>query len=206
MKGRVWLIIGVTLGVAVAVGRLPYLAGAGRSLATTAERLVLSGANRIISAAASAGASKRVVLALGSLVAVVLPGLTALLLVVAARASLRIRAVIAVLIVALGAASYAYQPHGNATGVLILALVVAGLAVTLTGPLVAAPLALGAGLIGGEYLPTLVSGGMAATQSSVNAMHMALFNRPGTPAALQVAMLIIAALPFAWAARLILSR
>lgn len=206
MKGRVWLIIGVALGVAVAVGRLPYLAGAGRSLATTAERLVLSGANRIISAAASAGASKRVVLALGSLVAVVLPGLTALLLVVAARASLRIRAVIAVLIVALGAASYAYQPHGNATGVLILALVVAGLAVTLTGPLVAAPLALGAGLIGGEYLPTLVSGGMAATQSSVNAMHMALFNRPGTPAALQVAMLIIAALPFAWAARLILSR
>lgn len=206
MKGRVWLIIGVALGVAVAVGRLPYLAGAGRSLATTAERLVLSGANRIISAAATAGASKRAVLALGSLVAVVLPGLTALLLVVAARASLRIRAVIAVLVVALGAASYAYQPHGNATGVLILALVVAGLAVTLTGPLVAAPLALGAGLIGGEYLPTLVSGGMAATQSSVNAMHMALFNRPGTPAALQVAMLIIAALPFAWAARLIVSR
>lgn len=206
MKGRVWLIIGVALGVAVAVGRLPYLAGAGRSLATTAERLVLSGANRIISAAATAGASKRAVLALGSLVAVVLPGLTALLLVVAARASLRIRAVIAVLVVALGAASYAYQPHGNATGVLILALVVAGLAVTLTGPLVAAPLALGAGLIGGEYLPTLVSGGMGATQSSVNAMHMALFNRPGTPAALQVAMLIIAALPFAWAARLIVSR
>ncbi len=206
MKGRVWLLIGVALGVAVAIGRLPYLAGAGRSLATTAERLVLSGANRIIAAAASAGASKRVVLGLGSLVAVILPGLTALLLVVAARASLRIRAVIAVLIVALGAASYAYQPHGNATGVLVLALVVAGLAVTLTGPLVAAPLALGAGLIGGEYLPTLVSSGMAATQSSVNAMHLALFNRPGTPAALQVAMLVIAALPFAWAAKLILTR
>lgn len=206
MKGRVWLLIGVALGVAVAIGRLPYLAGAGRSLAATAERLVLSGANRIIAAAASAGASKRAVLGLGAVVAVILPGLTAFLLVVAARATLRIRAVIAVLIVALGAASYAYQPHGNATGVLVLALVVAGLAVALTGPLVAAPLALGAGLIGGEYLPTLVSSGMAATQSSVNAMHLALFNRPGTPAALQVAMLVVAAVPFAWAAKSILAR
>ena len=206
MRGRFWLLLGVAVGVAVAIGRLPYLAGAGRSLATTAERLVLSGANRIIAAAASAGASKRLVLGLGSVVAVILPGLTALLLIVAARASLRIRAVIAVLIVALGAASYAYQPHGSATGVLVLALAVAGLAVTLTGPLVAAPLALGAGLLAGEYLPSLVSNGMAATQSSVNAMHMALYDRPGTPTALQVAMLVVAAVPFAWAARLILSR
>ena len=206
MKGRIWLIIGAALGVAVAVGKLPYLAGAGRSLATTAERLVLSGANRIIAGAASAGASRRVVLGLGSLIAVVLPGLTALLLVVAARGTLRIRAIIAVLIMALGAASFAYQAHGKAAGVLMLAMVVAGLAVTLTGPLLAAPLALGAGLIGGEYLPTLVSGGLAASSSSVNAMHLALFDKPGTPAGLQVALLVVAALPFAWAARLILFR
>lgn len=206
MKGRIWLILGAAAGVAIAAGRLPYLAGAGRSLATTAERLVLSGANRIVAGAASAGASKRVVLGLGSLIAVVLPGLTALLLIVAARATLRVRAIIAVLVVALGAASFAYQPHGAAAGVLALAVVVAGLAVTLTGPLLAAPLALGAGLIGGEYLPTLVSGGLAASRSSVNAMHLALYNRPGTPGALQVAMLVVAALPFVWAARLILLR
>ena len=204
MKGRIWLIIGAAVGIAVAAGRLPYLAGAGRSLAATAERLVLSGANRIISAAASAGAGRRVVLGLASLIAVALPGVTALLLIVAARATMRIRAVIAVLIVALGAASYVYQPHGSATGVLLLALAVAGLAVTLTGPLVAAPLALGAGLIGGEYLPTLISNDTAATANSVNAMHLALYNRPGTPTALQVALLIVAAVPFVWAARLIL--
>lgn len=204
MRGRVWLIIGAAVGVAIAAGRLPYLAGAGRTLASTAERLVLSGANRIIAAASSAGASRRVVLGLGSLVAVVLPGLTALVLVVAARGTLRLRALIAVLVVALGAASYVYSPHGSATGVLVLALVVAGLAVTLTGPLVAAPLALGAGLIGGAYLPTLISNGTAATSTTVNAMHLALFDRPGTPAALQVALLIVAAVPFAWAAKLIL--
>lgn len=206
MKGRIWLIIGAALGIAVAVGRVPYLAGAGRALATTAERLVLSGANRLIADAASAGASKRVVLGLASLIAVILPGLTALLLIVAARGTLRIRAIIAVLVAALGAASFAYQPHGQAAGVLVLAMLVAGLAVTLTGPLLAAPLALGAGLIGGGYLPTLVSGGLAASQSSVNAMHLALFDKPGTPAVLQVALLVVAALPFAWAARLILFR
>ncbi len=206
MRGRVWLIIGAAVGIAVALGRLPYLAGAGRSLAATAERLVLSGANRIISGAASAGASRRVVLGLGSLIAVILPGLTALLLVVAARATIVVRRVIAAGIVVLGAASYFYQPHGAATGVLVLALAVAGIAVTLSGPLVAAPLALGAGLLGGEYLPTLVSSGTAATNSSVNAMHEALFNQPGTPTALQVALLVVAALPFVWAARLILFR
>ncbi|HET9077926.1 MAG TPA: hypothetical protein VFN68_13410 [Acidimicrobiales bacterium] len=206
MRGRIWLIVGAAAGIAIAAGRLPYLAGAGRTLAATAERLVLSGADRIISAAAAAGASKRVVLGFGSLIAVVLPGLTALLLVVAARATLRIRAIIAVLVVALGAASYLYHPHGNATGVLVLALAFAGLAVTLSGPLLVAPLALGAGLIGAEYLPTLVSNGLSATRTSVNAMHLALFNSPGTPTGLEVALLIVAAIPFAWAARLILFR
>lgn len=207
MRGRAWLILGVAAGIAIAAGHLPYLAGAGRSLAATAERLVQSGANHLVSAAAKRGASRRVVLGFGSLIAVILPGITALLLVVAARATLRIRAIIAILIVALGAASYAYQPHGSATGVLVLALAVAGLAVALTGPFVAAPLALGAGLIGGEYLPTLfTNGGRAATQASVNAMHVALFNRPGTPTALQAVLLIVAALPFALAARLVLFR
>lgn len=204
MRGRVWLLIGAVVGVAVAAGHLPYLAGAGRTLASTAEHLVLSGANRIISGAASAGAPKRVVLGLGGVIAVILPGTTALLLVVAARATLRLRAVIAVLIVALGAASYVYHSQGHATGVLLLALAVGALAVVVTGPLVAAPLTLGAGLIGGEYLPTLVNNRLAASTSSVNAVHMAIYNKPGTPAALEVALLIVAILPFAWAAKLVL--
>ena len=40
LRGQVWLIVGVLAGVAIAIGHLPYLAGAGRSLADTAERLV----------------------------------------------------------------------------------------------------------------------------------------------------------------------
>ena len=40
MRGRVWLILGVILGVLVAAGGLPYLGGAGRSWAETAVRLV----------------------------------------------------------------------------------------------------------------------------------------------------------------------
>jgi hypothetical protein len=205
VKGRFWLVLGVVAGVAIAAGRVPYLAGAGRSLAATSERLVLSGSNRLIHGAASQGAPMRVVLGIGGVLTVLVPGVTALLLIVAARTSLRIRSVIAVLVVALGAASYVYQPHGEAGGVLLLALLVAGLALVLTGPLVAAPLALGAGLIGAEFLPTLLAGHFAATQSAVNALHQAIYHRPGAPLLLQVLMLVLAALPFGWAAKLVIA-
>lgn len=201
--GRVWLVVGVIAGIGVAAGRLPYLAGAGRSLAATAERLVLSGADRIISAAAAHGASKRVVLGVGGVIAVLVPGATALLLVLAARVSLRMRTLIAILIVAVGAASYAYQPHGVAAGVLVLALVVAGLAVALTGPLVAFPLALAAGLVGATYVPTLFAKHFAATQGAVDAVHQAIYGRPGQPFALQVVLLIVALLPMAWGVKLV---
>ena len=203
MRGRVWLVVGVIAGIAVAAGRLPYLAGAGRSLAATAERLVTSGANRIIRAAADHGAPKRVVLGIGGVLAVVVPGITALLLIVAARVSLRVRTLIAMLIVAVGAASYVYQPRGQASGVLVLALAVAGLAVALTGPAVAFPLSLLAGLIGAAFLPTLFAKHFAATQNGVDALHVAIYNRHGHPLALQVVLLIVAVLPLAWAAKLV---
>jgi hypothetical protein len=203
VRGRVWLVVGVIAGIAIAAGRLPYLAGAGRSLAATAERLVLSGADHIISGAAKHGAPKRVVLGIGGVITVLVPGATALLMIVGAKASLRIRSTIAILIVAVGAASYVYQPHGQASGVLVLALALAGLAVVLTGPLVAFPLALGAGLIGASYLPTLFSNRFAATQNGVNALHTSIYNRPGHPFALQLIMLVVAVVPFAWAAKLV---
>ncbi|MDE3204006.1 MAG: hypothetical protein KGQ66_07265 [Acidobacteriota bacterium] len=203
MRGRVWLVAGVAAGVAVAVGRLPYLAGAGKSLAATAERLVLSLADRLISGAAHHGAPQRVVLGVAGVLAVLVPGFTALLMIVAARTSLRIRTLISLLIVAVGAASYVYQPRGAATGVLLLALALAGLAVALTGPLVAFPLALGAGLIGATFLPTLFAKHFAATQKGVNALHQAIYGRPGQPLALQIGLLLVALLPLAWAARLV---
>lgn len=202
-RGRVWLVVGVIAGIAVAAGRLPYLAGAGRSLAATAERLVLSGADRIIASAAGHGAPKRVVLGIGGVIAVLVPGVTALLLIVAARVSLRIRTLIAILIVAIGAASYVYQPHGVAGGELVLALVIAGLAVALTGALVAFPLALAAGLIGATYVPTLFSKHFAATQAAVDAVHRAIYGRPGQPFALQIVLLIVALLPMAWAVKMV---
>ncbi len=203
MKGRLWLIIGALIGVAVAAGRLPYLAGAGRSLSDTAERLVGSGAGHLISYASTAGASTRVVLGLSAILAATLPGLTALALVAAARGTLRLRSVVALLLVALGAASFIYESHGRAGGVLLLALAVGGLAITVTGPLVAAPLTAVAVLIGAEFLPGLVSSDRSITQASVNSLHVAIFNDPGSPRALQIAVLALAAVPFALAVRLV---
>jgi hypothetical protein len=203
LRGQVWLIVGVLVGVAIAIGHLDYLAGAARTLADTAERLVGSGATHLIHRLAATGAPRRAVLGLTAAIAVLVPGLTALLLIVAARGSLRLRAVIGLLVLALGAASYLYHPGGEATGVLFLVLVVAGIAVAFTGPLIAAPLAALAGLIAGEFLPGLVQSSRVVTQGSVSDLHQAIFGHPGTPVLLQIAVLLLALVPFAAAARLV---
>jgi hypothetical protein len=194
----------VAAGVAVAAGHLPYLAGAGRTLTTTAERIVQSGERHLVSGAAGSGAPKRLVLALGAVLAVLLPGVTALLLILSARVGLRLRSLVALAVTALGAASFFYQPHGRAAGVLVLALIIGGLAVALTGPALVTPLAFAATLIGATFLPTLFTHRAAATDASVDSLHEAIYGRPGTPLALQLALLILAALPFAAAARLAL--
>ena len=111
--------------------------------------------------------------------------------------------------VALGVASYFYQAHGKATGVLLLALASSpGWRSPSRGPS-SPPRWLRPGrrsLIAGEFLPALVSSQRAIAQSSVSAVHTAIFNRPGTPAALQITMLIFATIPFLLAARLILTK
>ncbi len=139
MRGRIWLIVGVIVGVAVALGRVPYLAGAGRSLADTTQRLVDSGAKHLVNDLKSHRAPQRVGARLTSLIAILVPGVTALAPRGRSPGQPRIKSIIAALIVLVGLASYFYQPHGKATGVLILALAIAGVAVVAAGPLVAAP-------------------------------------------------------------------
>ncbi|MHB8505267.1 MAG: hypothetical protein ACYDEN_06040 [Acidimicrobiales bacterium] len=200
MRGRLWIVFGVAAGVAMALGDLPWLAGAGRTLAGTCLGLVDSGAKALIHAVADHGAPRRVLLGLSAVIAVAVPGLTAWLAILAARGSLRLRGVIAAVLVVLGAASFAYHPAGVAGGSMALALVVAALAVVLTGPLVAAPLAALAGLLGGTFLPALVLHG-AVAHAVVEDLHVALYGRPGAPLVLVAALVVVAAAPFIAALR-----
>lgn len=206
MSGRKWLVLGAALGVAVAVGDIPFLADAGRFLADTALRVVNSGGDRLVRAVAASGASRRSVLGLTAVVATLVPGVTALAAVVAARGTMRARAIVAVVLAILGVVSFFYEPTGTASKEVVLALVLAGLAVVASGPLVVAPLAGLAGLLGATYLPALWRQREVAGTQAVEAMHQALFARPGDPTALRVAMLVVAALPFAQALRLVLRR
>lgn len=206
MKARAWMIVGALVGVGISAGRVPYLAGAARSLANTAMRVVGSAGTHLIDAAANHGAGLRTVLGITAVVALLLPGVTALLLVVAARATARIRSLIALALAALGAAAFFYQPKGTAAGALVLALAVGGLAVALSGPFLVAPLAGLAGLIGGEYLPRLFTNHPSVPAGVVSDLHRALLSSPGTPGWTQVLALIVALLPFAAALRLILRR
>lgn len=204
MKGRRWLVLGVAAGIAVGIGRLPYFAGAAVSLSDTAEHLVGTGGLDLLHAAARHGAPQRVIQALTAIVAVALPGVTALLLLVAARSTLRLRSLISLLLAALGIASFFYLPHGVAAGTAALALVAAGIAVVATGPLVAAPLAAVAGLIGVTFLPRLLAKNSTVPTLPIERLHEALFHSAGAPLWLRIVVLIIAALPFGFAARLVI--
>lgn len=206
MRGRIWLIIGAIVGVAMALGHVPYFAGAARAMADTALRLVGGGGNDVIRWASATGAPQRVVLGLGALIAVLAPGLTAWLLVGAARGTLRLRAVAAVVLAVLGVTAYFYHPKGVATGSLVLAFALAGLAIVATGPLVAAPLTALAGLIGGTYLPALWHHRATAERSATEAMHQAIFARPGDPLLLRVVLLVVAAVPFLLGLRAVFRR
>jgi hypothetical protein len=185
------------------MGKLPYFAGAATSLSETALRVVGTGGLTIVHDAARHGASRRVVDGVTAVLSVIVPGVTALLLVYAARTTLHLRTVIAVLVAALGVAAFIYLPHGTALGVAALAFAAAGIAVVATGPLVAAPLAALAALIATAFLPKLLASHSTLPNVPVSALHEALFASAGSPAWLQVAVLVIAAVPFALAARLI---
>jgi len=115
-KGRIWLLLGIAVGIAVGVGKLAYFAGAATSLSDTAERIVGTGGRTLVHAAASHGASLRVVNGTTAVLTVLVPGVTALLLMYAARGTLRLRAVTGVLVAALGVAAFFYLPHGVAAG------------------------------------------------------------------------------------------
>jgi hypothetical protein len=205
--GRIWLIGGVALGIAIAVVHLGYVAGAAATLSDTSQRIVGTAALTLVHSAARKGAARRAVEGMAALVRVIVPGLTALLLIVAARLSLRLRVLVGLLVLVFGVTGYHYLGAGIATGSLALALFAATIAVVATGPLVAAPLAALAALIGAEFLPKLVSGGVRSVPHiAVAEMHRCLFDRPGAPLWLGVVMLIVGAIPFALAARLVIRR
>ena len=203
LRGRLWLFVGVVLGIALGVGRLPYFQGAAKSLTDTALRVVGTAGLTLAHSAATHGAPRRAVDGLTAVLGVLLPGVTALLLVCAGRSTLRLRTVVAVLLALLGVAAFFYLPGGNATGVAVLALALAALAVAVTGPLVVAPLVALATLIAIAFLPRLLASHSSLPNAPVSALHQAIFASAGSPLWLRVIVLVLAALPFAWAARLI---
>lgn len=203
MRGRIWLIAGVVLGVVIAAGRLPYLAGAAESLAETGLRLVGTGGNELLRAAAKSGAPGRAVAAAAALIGILVPGVTALILVVAARSAQRLRQVLVVLLLLLAGAAYAYLPGGEATGVLALAAIASAAAFVATGPIVVVPLVALATLIGSEFLSRLTTSPGLLPGRPVETLNRAILSHQGSPLWLRVVVLAISAVPFAFALRLL---
>jgi len=203
MKGRLWVVLGVVAGVAIGLGRLVYFDGAAISLCDTTLRIVDTAGLTMIHYAARYGAPRRVVLGLAAVLAIVLPGITALLLVVAARTTMRLRQIIGILLAALGVAAFFYLPAGTAVGVAALALLAAAFVVAATGPLVVVPLAALAALIATVFLPRLVLGHDSRLSAPISTLHQALFVTVGSPLWLRIAAAALAAIPFALASRLL---
>lgn len=199
-----WLLLGAAVGIAIGIGKLHYFTGAATSLSNTAQAVVGTLGLTLIHSAARHGAPRRVVEGFSALLAILVPGVTALLLVCVARATLAVRVLIGLLVAALGVAAFFYLPHASATGVVLLALAAGAIAVFATGPLIAAPLVALAALIGTVFLPRLVSSHSKLPNAPVAELHRALFATAGMPVWLRVVVLVVAALPFAYSVRLVL--
>jgi hypothetical protein len=206
MRGRVWLVLGAAAGVAMAVLHVGSVADPARSLANSAQQVVGTGGHKLLTSAAGHGAPRRAVQAVAALLVVLVPGVTALLLVAAARSALRLRGLIAVLLVGLGVAAYAYQPGRTAWEALVVAVVLAAVAILASGPLVAAPLCTLAGLIAAEFVSRLLANRAALSHQAAAAVHQAMYHTGGSSLGLQAGVLVLAAVPLVVTARLILSR
>jgi hypothetical protein len=201
MGRRLWVLVGVAAGVAISLGHLPYVAGAASSLAQSAVGIVERGGHRLVAAATLSGASRRTVTGVAAVIGLLAPGVTALLLVGAARGVLVVRRVLAVVLGLLAVASFFALPTGDAVGTTGLALVVAGVALAATGPLLVAPLVAVATVIGAADLPRLL-GSPRALARPIGELHQAIYGSAGAPVWLRVLALVVAAVPFAVAARL----
>lgn len=204
MRGKVWLIVGMAVGIGIGLGRVDYFAGAASSLAGTAERLVGSAGHRVVGLMSAHGASRRVVEGVAAAIALLVPGVTAWLLMVAARGTVRLKWVVAAALTGLGVAAFFFLPQGDATGVAVLAFITAVVAMVATGPVVAAPLAALAAVIGTTFLPRLLGGQPTLLNAPVTQLHQAITGSAGAPLWLRVAALVGAALPFALALRVAL--
>lgn len=205
MRGKLWLLVGIAVGIVIGFGHLGYFAGAAGSLSDTAERLVGSAGHRIITAAASHGAPRRVVLGVAAVLALLVPGVTALLLMIVARGSVRLKGLVALILVGVGIAGFFYLSGGTAVGVAALAFVAAAVAMVATGPLLAAPLAALAAVIGAAFLPRLLDSHSTLANAPVAHLHQALFATAGSPLWLRVVVLVAAAVPFGGALRVALA-
>src|SRR5579875_2449152 len=112
MRARFWLILGVALGIALGVGKLPYFRGAAGSLTSTALRLVATGGLTLVHDVAKLGAPRRLVQGLSAGLGVLLPGMTALLLVMAGRATLGVRRLTTALLAGFAIGAFFYLPAG----------------------------------------------------------------------------------------------
>ena len=76
LRGRLWLFVGVALGIALGLGHLAYFHGAAVSLSDTALRIVNTAGLTVVHDAAKHGAPRRAVEGLTAVLAVLLPALT----------------------------------------------------------------------------------------------------------------------------------
>ncbi len=204
MKGRVWIIGGAVVGLVVALTHLQFVYGATVSLTNAAQSIVGSVANKIVSASAQNGAPKRVVQAISVLVALAIPGFTALFLIFVAKSAARVRVLLGAVLAVFGVLAYAYEPKGIASGALVLGLGVAAVAIGATGPFLVAPLSAMAGLIAGSFLPNVLSSSGALPNAPVETFNQAVFGSTGAPIVLRVALMIVCCTPFAYAAKMAL--
>jgi len=195
-----WIAIGVAVGVLVAVGQLPVaadVATAGVELATT---VAFAQLDRLVAAVPEQGATAMVVVAV--VVAVLVPGLLAAGLLLLVRASVGLRRLAVLLLVAAGAVAAVMQPWPD--GLLLGGgLLAVGVLVSVaSGALLVAPLSAAATAVLVLHGRLLLSG--EANEVNAGAYTLAETIGIGSVGSWQVLLVVVALLPTVGAVRSLL--
>lgn len=185
---------GAVIGVALAFGRLPFLAGAATGLARTASEVTVHVTNWVTGLVSDQPSRWTETTAL--VVGLVSPGLTALLLALAARAGIGLRRGIGGLIVVIGLLSFAVLPRAEAAGVFTVCVALGAAAIVGLDVLVVVPCAAVAAMLAVLWSRDVLASHTATNIGEVTQMHALWFpDQPGLFLS-KVVVIAIVFLPF----------
>jgi hypothetical protein len=198
----IFVLLGLAVGLAVAVGPLGFLQSPVDRLTNDLVLAVDRPINRVLADVHLSRHHQSLAASLAVLVATLTPGITAVLLAELAHASKKARQLASALLVAGALGSFFVLSTGGATGLLGAAVVLALASRVLTGAVLTTPLVALVTIIGARYLALLWHHSSSVVQSGATTLAVST-HTPTHLEVWQVALTVLALIPFLVAAKVV---